>query len=127
MRIEIDLTKEPEYEFFNKDQLSKKMKEELKLYVPRSSVSKSKRPMTASVNSPNGNTRNIRRFSETQGELEFKGSRKVEVIEDHGALKIVKTARKNNLRGIPFDRFNEELTTIDPIASKAMSNMSLAS
>ena len=63
MRIEIDLTKEPEFEFFNGDQVSKKMKEELKLYMPRSKVSKSKRPMTAVV-SP-GNTRNVRRFSET--------------------------------------------------------------
>jgi len=36
-------------------------------------------------------------------------------------LKIVKTPRKNNGTGIPFDRFNEELTTIDPAASKAIS------
>ena len=93
------------------------MKEELKLYVPRSSVSKSKRPMTAAVS----NTRNVRRFSETQGNLEYKAPRKVEIIEDYGAMKIVKTPRKKETTGIPFDRFNEELTTIDPAASKAVS------
>ena len=125
MRIEIDLTKEPEYEFFNGDQVSKKMKDELKLYMPRSKVGKSKRPMTAVV-SP-GNTRNARRFSETLGPMEFKGlPRKVDVIEDNGAFKIVRSPRKKVV-GIPFDRFNEELTTIDPVASKAMSQKSYVS
>jgi len=124
MRIEIDLTKEPEYEFFNGDQVSKKMKDELKLYMPRSKVGKSKRPMTAVVSTP-GNTRNARRFSETLGPMEFKGlqERKVDVIEDNGAFKIVRSPRKK-IEGIPFDRFNEELTTIDPVASKAVSQKS---
>jgi hypothetical protein len=81
-------------------------------------VSKSKRPMTAVV-SP-GNTRNIRRFSETHRALDFKGFKKDQIIEDQGAVKIVKTPRKK-FTGIPFDRFNEELTTIDPVASKAES------
>jgi hypothetical protein len=117
MRIDIDLTKEPEYQFFNGDQVSKKMQEELKLYVPRSSVSKPKRPMTAAVS----NTRNVKRFSESHGDLGVKPNRKVEIIEDYGALKIVKTPRKKNATGIPFDRFNEQLTTIDPVGSKVMS------
>ena len=125
MRIEIDLTKEPEYEFFNGDQVSKKMKDELKLYMPRSKIGKSKRPMTAVV-SP-GNTRNARRFSETLGPMDLKGlQRKVDVIEENGAFKIVRSPRKK-IDGIPFDRFNEELTTIDPVASKAMSQKSCVS
>jgi hypothetical protein len=74
--------------------------------------------MTAVV-SP-GNTRNIRRFSETHRALDFKGFKKDQIIEDQGAVKIVKTPRKK-FTGIPFDRFNEELTTIDPVASKAES------
>jgi hypothetical protein len=115
MRVIVDLDKGPEFEYFNGEKVPYKMMEE---YTGRSAFEKKKRPLTATL-SP-GNTRNIRRFSETHGKLEFQGAKKDKVIDKIGTIKIVKSPRKKPV-GIPFDRFNEELTTVDLATSRAMS------